>query len=372
MSEPEDPERVLLAAWHEQATPWARAVRSGAIDSRNRVTDAAIVDAVLALQPGHVLDIGCGEGWLARALTRRGIAVTGVDAVPALVRLARAAGGGEFREATYEEIARACRDLRPDIIVCNFSLLGAVSTEAVLAAAPGLLGPAGHLVVQTLHPKTAGIERDGWRPGSWAGCGPGFGAAPPWFGRTRTGWALLLARQGLDLVEERMPPDPQTGLPASLVLLARPRRCAPRGLGATRRTLYPRCLEEIEMTATETRSPRIESVAWGRMEVEGLGTGKDFKLWPGGGRAWDWNETGTRHVPGIQPADVEELLDHGATTVVLSRGMWRALRTQPVTLEALERRGVAAHVLETGEAARVYNELADDGEPVGGLFHSTC
>ena len=29
------------------------------------------------------------------------------------------------------------------------------------------------------------------------------------------------------------------------------------------------------------RSPRITDVAWGRMEVEGLGAGRDFKLYPG-------------------------------------------------------------------------------------------
>ncbi len=37
----------------------------------------------------------------------------------------------------------------------------------------------------------------------------------------------------------------------------------------------------------------------------------------GGGREWDWDETGTRHSPGNQPAD-EEFLAHGATAVVLS------------------------------------------------------
>ena len=47
----------------------------------------------------------------------------------------------------------------------------------------------------------------------------------------------------------------------------------------------------------KTRSPKILAVCWGRMEVEGIGAGKDFKLYPGGGREWDWNETGTRHSP---------------------------------------------------------------------------
>ena len=51
---------------------------------------------------------------------------------------------------------------------------------------------------------------------------------------------------------------------------------------------------------TERRSPRITHISWGHMEVEGLGTGRDFKLYPGGGREWDWTETNTHHVPGIQ------------------------------------------------------------------------
>lgn len=118
-------------------------------------------------------------------------------------------------------------------------------------------------------------------------------------------------------------------------------------------------------------SPRITHLSWGRMEVEGLGTGKDFKLYPGGGREWDWSETGTRHVPGIQPSDVQELLDHGARVVVLSRGMQRALRTCPETLDLLEARGVEVHVEQTKSAVERYNELRKK-MPVGGLFHSTC
>src|SRR6185437_3974155 len=121
----------------------------------------------------------------------------------------------------------------------------------------------------------------------------------------------------------------------------------------------------------EMRSPRILAVCWGRMEVEGIGAGKDFKLYPGGGREWDWNETGTRHEPGIQPADTEELLAHGATAVVLSLGMNRRLQVDPGTLDYLAERSIAAHVAETREAVKIYNDLAGS-VPVAGLFHTTC
>jgi hypothetical protein len=83
------------------------------------------------------------------------------------------------------------------------------------------------------------------------------------------------------------------------------------------------------------RSPRITHLSWGRVEVEGGRSYKDAKLFPGGSREWDWSETGTQHAPGIQPADVDELLEHGATVIVLSKGMDQRLQVDPGTLQML-------------------------------------
>ena len=123
---------------------------------------------------------------------------------------------------------------------------------------------------------------------------------------------------------------------------------------------------------TKLVSPRIEHVQWGLLRVESLGDGRDMKLWPGGGREWDWTETNTHHVPGIQIADVEELLDHGTQVIVLSRGMELVLQTCPETLKYLKSRKLAVHVLEMREAVQTYNRLAAQGLPIAGLFHSTC
>jgi len=130
-------------------------------------------------------------------------------------------------------------------------------------------------------------------------------------------------------------------------------------------------LDGMETVEQDKRPPRIAQIFWGRMQVEGLGAGKDFKLYPGGGRAWDWAETGTRHSPGIQPADVEELVARGATTVVLSQGMNEQLHVHPDTRRYLEQRSITVHVAETREAVKIYNDLAE-GTLVAGLFHSTC
>ena len=93
----------------------------------------------------------------------------------------------------------------------------------------------------------------------------------------------------------------------------------------------------------KTQSPRILHLSWGRMEVDGVGVGKDFKLWPGGGRVWDWGETNTHHVPGIQPSDVRELLSNGSQTIVLSRGIMKMLETCQETLDLLQENNRMGH-----------------------------
>ena len=52
-------------------------------------------------------------------------------------------------------------------------------------------------------------------------------------------------------------------------------------------------------------------------------------------------------MPGIQPADVQELIEHGATAVVLSKGIWERLQVCPETLEVLDKNGIQIEVLQT-------------------------
>lgn len=120
----------------------------------------------------------------------------------------------------------------------------------------------------------------------------------------------------------------------------------------------------------ETHSPRITHLSWGRLETEG-GVFKDARLYPGGAEEWDWNETGTSHDPGIQPADVRRLLERGANVVILSRGFHERLGVAPETLRLLEEEDVSTHVAQTEEAARLYDELRETHK-VGALIHSTC
>ncbi len=213
----------IVDSWQKNASPWTAAVRENQIASRALVTNKAILDAVLSLAPRTVLDIGCGEGWLARALADKGVRAIGVDVVPALIEQARKAGGGEFSVASYEEIAAGDLDVTVDVAVANFSLIGKESVEGIIRRAPSLLEAGGSLVIQTLHPvASCGDESyvDGWRKGSWAGFSPEFSDPAPWYFRTLESWEKLLTSSGFRIRETREPVHPETGKPASVIFIA--------------------------------------------------------------------------------------------------------------------------------------------------------
>ncbi|HEX2189001.1 MAG TPA: methyltransferase domain-containing protein [Longimicrobiaceae bacterium] len=229
-----DPRAALRESWERNAAAWIEAVRGGHIPSRRAGTDAAVLEAVLRAPGPRVLDVGCGEGWLARALAALGREVVGIDGSEDLVRRAREAGGGVFRTLRYDEVvADPARLGGPfDAAVCNFALLGA-EVAPLLRALGTALAPGGRLVVQTLHPFTAAGDdpyRDGWRVADFAGFAVPFPARMPWYFRTVGSWLAEARRAGLETAAVEEPLDPATGRPLSLLLvLARPGEAGPEG-----------------------------------------------------------------------------------------------------------------------------------------------
>lgn len=121
----------------------------------------------------------------------------------------------------------------------------------------------------------------------------------------------------------------------------------------------------------KTKSPRITSFSWGHLETSDGNTYKDAKLYPGGSCEWDWNETGTSHVPGIQPADLQTLLDNDCKIIILTKGVNERLQTSKETIDFLEQKNLNYQILQTEKAITRYNELAEN-KRVGALIHSTC
>lgn len=214
-------ESRLERSWRSNAEAWSSAVHEGRIASRRAGTDAAIVDAVLHTNALLVLDLGCGEGWLARALVANGCDVVGVDASPELIATARALGGARYEIAAYAELASRTDAFGAfDAVVCNFALLGE-DVQTPLRAAHGLLREGGALIVQTVHPWVAcGDDAyiDGWRIETFDAFGGEFREPMPWYFRTLRSWLGAIRASGFAIGDLAEPLDPANGRPLSLLL----------------------------------------------------------------------------------------------------------------------------------------------------------
>lgn len=224
----------LRDSWDANATAWTLAVRDQRIPSRRAGTDAAIVAAIesacASRAPLRVLDVGCGEGWLARAIANPSRDVLGIDGSVGLIAQASALPmpGVRYDAVSYEAIiADAKAAAGPwDVIVCNFALLGD-PLSPLLAALARRLTPDGSLLIQTVHPWMAmgdGPYMCGWREEHFQGFGVTFPDAMPWYFRTLASWQQELDDAGLLIRELNEPLHPDTRRPLSLLLRCDRRR----------------------------------------------------------------------------------------------------------------------------------------------------
>jgi 2-polyprenyl-3-methyl-5-hydroxy-6-metoxy-1,4-benzoquinol methylase len=232
MIDPPDRDDAIVTSWVANADAWTHAVRERRIPSRVAGTDRAIVEAVLRQPPGRVLDVGCGEGWLARAVAASGYSIVGIDASVPLIDRARDLGGGEFRVLSYDALIAEPRLAggRYDTIVLNFALLSD-DVVPLLGALSSCLTPRGVMIIQTVHPWVAGGDlpyADGWRLETFDALGGAFPSPMPWYFRTLETWYAQLASAGLEVTRLTEPRQPETMRVLSLVLTCRRVRPTPR------------------------------------------------------------------------------------------------------------------------------------------------
>ncbi|MBC7948185.1 MAG: class I SAM-dependent methyltransferase [Chitinophagaceae bacterium] len=223
-----DNEKEIIASWQVNAGNWIDVLERKGIESRQVATNRAIVEEICLFNPKTVLDIGCGEGWLAGELTNHGIRITAIDVVPELVERAKSKIEGTFIVSSYEDLAsgRTVLNDKFDAIVINFALIGKESTDQLLAALPRYLNHNGALFIQTLHPHVKKGVNDyitGWKTGSWDGLGGEFTQPYQWFFRTLEDWLDLLRSSGFERIVFRELLHPKTRQLLSVIFKCRTR-----------------------------------------------------------------------------------------------------------------------------------------------------
>jgi ubiquinone/menaquinone biosynthesis C-methylase UbiE len=139
----------LREAWEGEAEAWIRF---------SREPDAFAwefnIPAFLELvpEPGRLtLDIGCGEGRIARELLKRGHAVIGVDASPTLVEAARS-GEPPVDAINADAADLPLDDASADLAVAFMALQSVDDLEGAIEEAARVLEPKGRLCVAVVHP----------------------------------------------------------------------------------------------------------------------------------------------------------------------------------------------------------------------------
>jgi SAM-dependent methyltransferase len=144
-------ERALRneALWEQHAEWWQREFSAGA--------DPEYEEQILPLVARHlrgarrVLDIGCGEGQVARRVATLGAGVVGLDPTLSQVRVARDRGGGPtFVRARAE--ALPCADDAFDAVLLCLALEHVEELEVAIREVARVLEPGGRFVLLLCHP----------------------------------------------------------------------------------------------------------------------------------------------------------------------------------------------------------------------------
>lgn len=214
--------RDLERSWIANAANWTRAVREGLIPSRKAGTDAAIVDAIVSRRLKRLLDVGCGEGWLMRAVTAQTKCdAVGIDGSADLVRDAAASDpASRYAVLSYGDLVAGRHDLGDgfDVVAFNYALFDEDITP-LLKTARGLLAPNGAVVIQTLHPNAFAGATEGWQTEDFSAFQNQNWTPMPWYLRSLASWRGAITRAGLTVVETREPKAAPDGPPLSLLLV---------------------------------------------------------------------------------------------------------------------------------------------------------
>jgi SAM-dependent methyltransferase len=145
------PVESLRRAWDDEAQSWIAWARTPDLDHFFwRLSLPALL--ALTTAPGELtVDVGCGEGRVARELKARGHRVVGVEGSPALAAAAREADP-ELEVHVADAASMPLPDACADLAVASMSLLNMDDLDGAVREIARVLRAGGRLVFSTVHP----------------------------------------------------------------------------------------------------------------------------------------------------------------------------------------------------------------------------
>lgn len=154
-------------SWEDEAANWVAWARTPGHDVFPYFSPS-FFDEILPEGRGRTLEIGCGEGRVARALVERGHSVVGIDGSRTLIRYARHADAASDY-AVADGTALPFADATFDTVVAYNALQAMAEVgdmERSVREAGRVVKPSGHLCLCVAHPMTdigrlKGVSPDG-------------------------------------------------------------------------------------------------------------------------------------------------------------------------------------------------------------------
>ncbi|WP_157536657.1 class I SAM-dependent methyltransferase [Kitasatospora mediocidica] len=146
---------LMTDTWNTIADWYAELLRTGS--AMNEFSRDILLDCLpVELSGRSILDLGCGEGIITRALAARGARVTGIDPSPRMIEHAQAAERNLSTGACYAiddgcVLATVATD-SVDWVTAGLSLNNVPDLDAALTAAQRVLSPGGRLAFTIPHP----------------------------------------------------------------------------------------------------------------------------------------------------------------------------------------------------------------------------
>jgi ubiquinone/menaquinone biosynthesis C-methylase UbiE len=110
----------------------------------------------------HVLEIGCGEGFFARALAREGASVTASDISPELIAVGKEKGGGVTYAVSKAQDLSWVKPISQDVVLAVLTLQNMSDIDVVMREVKRVLKKGGRFVFVLNHPIIRVPQASAW------------------------------------------------------------------------------------------------------------------------------------------------------------------------------------------------------------------